>query len=346
MWRTNKTTHGFCKSSRVQARGGLTEVVFDFLLTPEENVGRSLVGWVRANGGVWGVTLHCNLPFPTAFGCVFSGCRSTAGVPFAPNSFDQAASSRPTGRPGFPFHNNPDWRQSLSPANFPAVSYTHTPHPYPFATGLGLPPATVAASSVTLFHLSHQRLIVSAVCAVLASVSGCWYRILRTRDPPPHYPTSSPFPTPSSSLLLLLLTRCCLTLPRNNPPPLLPQSLYNPVNLIPSTPTTTDADPLPPSRCPFRSILPHAGPLIYSVCSNREYPRMARDSGHVEHGTNVAAVSLTLPEPHLPNPTLSHFNLLYFLQRFLFWLAWVSGFRFSNNFCIFFEILYRFWCHL
>lgn len=54
MRRTNKTTHGFCKSSRVQARGGLTEAVFDFLLTPEENVGRSWVGWGwwRGVGGV------------------------------------------------------------------------------------------------------------------------------------------------------------------------------------------------------------------------------------------------------------------------------------------------------
>lgn len=273
-------------------------------------------GWVGV--GEWrsrGVTLRCNLPFPTEFGRVFSGCKSSAGDPFAPNSFDQAGvSNRPA---GFPFHNNPDWRQS-SPRPFSCcIIHPHSPHPL----------LCQRSWSPSCYSSRQQRDPLPSLpppsnrfCSLCCFGIGVRMLIPKTANPKPpstlpHFITLS---TPSSSLLLLLLTRCCLTLPRNNPPPLIPQSPYNPVNLIPSTPTTTPADPLPPSQHHFRSILPHAKPLIYSVCSNREYPRMARDSRHVEHGTNVAAVSLTLPEPHHPNPTLSHFNLPYFLQRFLF----------------------------
>lgn len=138
--------------------------------------------------------------------------------------------------------------------------------------------ATVAVNSVThTGGLSISPLIVSAVCAVLASVSGCWY---------PRQPT------------LTLLTPYCLTLPRNNPHPTVSFKSCQP---YPSQPLC------PPTSFP-------SWPFCHMQASNLQclfvlrYPWTAGYSVHVEHGINAGLHPCSFPNlnpttvPHLPFP--------------------------------------------
>lgn len=124
-----------------------------------------------------------------------------------------------TNRLGFPCHNKPLPNPRLTPSISPSALLSHSPPPFLslFAMSSSLQGATVAVIQCDplwrFLSTSPFRLIVSPVCAVLASVSGCWYPRQQTwplRTPTAlHSPETTPslkpqhpvFPFPSLPLL-------------------------------------------------------------------------------------------------------------------------------------------------